>query len=158
KTNYSVTLNFGSLPASVWQNGGPASELMDPSALRTAANGFHVPQTGEPGVVLLAINNVSRETVHIIPSQNERVFFTLHEQDFQNNQFTTRGEVQSRVSGTFTIDLLAQGFFAPIKGQPLAFSLKTKFCPNLCKAGDTAPAGSVEVAFTPKGYDAGEID
>jgi hypothetical protein len=65
----------------------------------------------------LAINNASRDTVSIKPSQNERVVIQLHQQDFQNNQFTTRGEVQSKKSGSFVLDLLAQAFFAPIPGQ-----------------------------------------
>jgi hypothetical protein len=120
KTNYSVTLNFGQLPDAFWQRGGGMSpELVNPSKIQQAAPGFHIPRAGEPGVVLLAISNASPDTVSIKPSQNERVVIPLHRQDFQNNQFTTSGEVQSKKSGSFVLDLIAQAFFSPIPGQAL---------------------------------------
>jgi hypothetical protein len=118
KTNYSVTVDFGELPESFWQRGGGAPpELVNPSMIRQAAPGFRIPQAGEPGVVLLAVGNASRDTVSLRPSQDERVVIALRRQDFQNNRFTTRGEIQSKKSGGFKLDLLAQAFFAPIAGQ-----------------------------------------
>ncbi|HEY0377056.1 MAG TPA: hypothetical protein VGC87_08870 [Pyrinomonadaceae bacterium] len=118
KTNYSVTVDFGELPDTIWQRGGGLSaELTNPSQIQQAAPGFHIPRDGEPGVVLLVITNESREAVSIKPSQGERVVLALHRQDFQNNRFTNRGEVQSKRSGSFLLNLLAQAFFAPIPGR-----------------------------------------
>jgi len=112
-------------------------------------------------VVLLAINNASRDIVSILPSQDERVVFTLHQQDFQNNQFTTRGEIESKVTGAFTIDLLGQSFFAPIGGQPLTLraSLSKIFCPDKCKPAGLIPGSTTtDVSITPQGFAPGEID
>jgi hypothetical protein len=159
KTNYSVTVNLGSLPETVWRNGGGVSpELINLSQVQTMAPSFKPPQTGEPAVVLLAVNNASRETVSINPSKDQRVVLALHQSDFQNDQYTTRGEVQSRVTGAFTIDLLTQGFFAPIGGQPLALGLLPRICPNRCPKPDPQPPGETEVTYTPHGYGAGEVD
>jgi hypothetical protein len=113
-----VTVDFGELPDSFWQRGGGmSSELTNPSQIQQAAPGFHIPREGEPGVVLLVIINEAREAVSIEPSRDERIVLALHRQDFQNNRFTNRGEVQSKRSGRFLLNLLAQGFFAPIPGQ-----------------------------------------
>lgn len=162
KTNYSVTLNIGPLPEASWQKGGGMSpELTDLAQVQTMAPGFKIPQVGGPGVVLLAINNASRDTVSIRPSNDERVIMSLHRQDFQNDQFTARGEIQSKVSGTFTLNLLGQAFFAPIGGQPLLFGLdlKKRFCPDKCPPPDPpAVPATTDVAITPKGFAAGEID
>jgi len=162
KTNYSVTLNFGPMAQASWQSGGGSSpELINLAQVQRSAPGFHVPQTGEPGVILLAINNASRSTVSIIPSQDERLVFSLHQQDFQNNQFTTRGEIQSKVTGTFTIDLLAQGFFAPIGGQQLSLAsgFSKIFCPNKCTPAGLVPgSATTDVSITPQGFAPGDID
>ena len=107
---------MGKLPDSVWQRGGASAELSNPSQVQSMAPGFKIPQMGGTASVLLAVNNASRDTVSIKPSKDERVIFDLHQQDFQNNQFTTRGEIQSKVSGTFTLDLLGQAFFGEIPG------------------------------------------
>lgn len=118
KTNYSVTVNLGQLPDSVWQHGGGVSpELTNVANIQKLAPGFHIPQAGEPGVVLERVENASRDTVSIKPSQNETVVRALHQQDFQNNQSTNRGEIQSKKSGSILLNLLAEAFFAPIPGQ-----------------------------------------
>jgi hypothetical protein len=160
KTNYSVTVNFGKLPQEFWQRGGGMSaELVNPLQIQQAAPGFHIPQAAEPGVVLLAISNASRDTVSITPSQNERVVIALHQQDFQNNQFTTRGEVQSKKSGSFVLDLLAEAFFAPIPGEQMPGELPA--------GGPTAPEpmsnpivanSSTSRTFCEKGSCANRVD
>ena len=113
KTNYSVTVHLESLPDSLWQRGGGMSpELVNPGEIQQLAPGFQIPQAGEPGVVFLTVTNGSPGVVRIKP-----LLLALHQQDFQNNQFTSGGEVQSERSGGFVLNLLAQAFFAPIRGQ-----------------------------------------
>ncbi len=113
KTNYSVTVTLGQLPDSVWQHGGGVSpELTNVANIQKLAPGFHIPQAGEPAVVFERVDNARPDTASIKP-----VARALHQQDFQNNQFTNRGEIQSKKSGSILLNLLAEAFFAPIPGQ-----------------------------------------
>jgi len=73
-----------------------------------------VPQAGEPGVIVFRIENASRDTVTIKPSHNEVITRVLHQQDFQNGQFSHTGVIQSKKSGGFTINGTVETFFAPI--------------------------------------------
>ena len=99
-TNYSATVRIGPLPNEIWQRGG-------------------IPP-GQPGVVNLRVENASRDVVSIVPSQNEVVTRTLHQQDFQNGQFTLTGRIQSKQSGGFVLNGLAEASFAPIQGEELS--------------------------------------
>ena len=76
----------------------------------------------------------------------------------RNNQFTTRGVVTSRRAGGFKLDLLTVGFFAPIPGRPVQMGLSTFFCPDKCTTAGTVGTSTTEVAITPKGIKAGEIE
>jgi len=116
-TNYSATLQFVPYPDTYWSHGGSSPELNDLTSLNRLAPGFHVPREGEPGAILLRIENASRDTVSVRPSQNEVITRVLHKEDFQNNQFTISGVIQSKKSGSFALNGLAEAFFAPIPGQ-----------------------------------------
>ncbi len=114
-TSYTATVQLGSLPDAVWQHGGGSCpELMAPSDTSNLATNFHVPQAGEPAVVFFRVDNASRDTVTIKPSQNEVVTRVLHRQDFKNNQYTEAGTIQSKKSGSFVLNAVVQSFFAPI--------------------------------------------
>jgi hypothetical protein len=113
-TNYSATVQLGPLPDSAWQHGGSSPELVNQSEAANLAPGFRPPAVGEPAVVFLHLANASRQTVTIRPSQNETITRVLHQQDFQNNQFTQAGVIQSIKSGGFDINAVVQAFFAPI--------------------------------------------
>lgn len=113
-TNYSATVLLGPLPESVWQQGGASPPLMNPSEATKLAPGFQVPQAGQPGVVLFHLENASRQTITIKPSQNETITRVLHQQNFQGGQFIEAGVIQSKQSGGFDIKATVQTFFAPI--------------------------------------------
>jgi len=112
-TNYTATVLLGPLPDSVWQRGGSSPELVNASQY-SHAPGFKVPQAGEPAAVLFRIENASRDTITIKPSQQEVITRVLHQQDFKNGQFLETGTIQSKKSGGFVINGTAQTFFAPI--------------------------------------------
>src|SRR5437867_6409491 len=67
-TNYSATVQIGQVPDSAWQNGGVTPEVVNTANLAKLAPGFHVPNAGEPGAILLRIENASRDTVSVKPS------------------------------------------------------------------------------------------
>lgn len=157
-TNYNATIRLGQTPDSVWQSGGGASpELTNVSRIQALAPNFHIPQAGEPGVILLRIENASRDTVSIRPSQNEVVTRVLHKDDFQNNQFTVSGVIQSKKSGGFVLNGLAEAFFAPIPGQEVRGGViarhtvpgKVGFCSGTCKTRLIAQSGFDEVVSCP---------
>jgi hypothetical protein len=106
---------LGPLPESVWQHGGTSPELVNASNItKLAPSGFQVPQSDQPGAVLFYLENDSRQTVTIKPSQNETITRVLHQQDFQGGQFIEAGVIQSKQSGGFNIKAVVQTFFAPI--------------------------------------------
>jgi hypothetical protein len=114
-TNYSATVLLGPLPDSVWQHGGTSPELVNASEITKLAPGFQVPQAGQPGSVLFHLENDSRQTVTIKPSQNETITRVLNQQNFQGGQFIEAGMIQSKQSGGFDIKATVQTFFAPIQ-------------------------------------------
>lgn len=157
-TNYNATIRLGQTPESVWQSGGGASpELTNVSRIQALAPNFHIPQAGDPGVILLRIENASRDTVSIRPSQNEVVTRVLHKEDFQNNQFTISGVIESKRSGGFVLNGLAEAFFAPIPGQEVRGGVigrhtvpgKVGFCSGTCKTRLIAQSGLDEVVSCP---------
>ncbi len=113
-TNYSATVQIGQVPDSVWQNGGVTPEVVNTARLAKLAPGFHVPNAGEPGAILLSIENASRDTVSVKPS--DQVTRALHKEDFPNGQFTISGTIQSKQTGGFVLNGLAEAFFAPVQG------------------------------------------
>jgi len=126
-TTYKATVQLGPLPDSVWQHGGSSPELVNPGKAAQLVPGFRPPQPGEPAAVLFRIENASRDTVTIKPSQNEAITRVLNQQDFRNGQFTESGTIQSKKSGGFTINATVLTFFAPIAcGEPEKERTKTK--------------------------------
>ena len=150
-TGYSATLKLAPLPASLWRNGGPPSEAIALSRLEQLAPAFHPPKPGEPAVILLVIENASRETVSIKPSENEVVRFLLHERDFANPEsaFTHAGVIKARKDGTFTLNGIAQAFFAPVHGQEV---------PRGVLGGGPGTRGPVAVPLATTSIDGSEFD
>src|SRR5260370_2714982 len=103
-TNYSATLQIGGWPKSNavsrhW--GGYYPELTDLTNVRRLAPQLSLPRSGEPGVVFFSVENASRDVISMKPSENEAVTRILHQQDFQNGQFTISGVLQSNRTGGF---------------------------------------------------------
>ncbi len=103
------------LPSSSWQAGSPQNDLVDPKFLRTVAPDFHPPVQGEPGEVLLRVENASPQTVTLSPSPV--ILRTLHRHDFADGSYRLGCSVRSLQSGQFVINALVVPFFGDVPGQ-----------------------------------------
>jgi hypothetical protein len=154
-TNYTATVKLQSLPDSVWQRGGSSPDLVNPLETNRLAPDLHIPQTGEPGAVLLRIENDSPGTITIRPSQNGVVTRLLHQQDFKDGQFTEAGVIQSERTGSFVINGTVVPFFAPVTFNELGPRGDECKCVKLeFKKSDKAKAGAVSSLMNDKGKDA----
>lgn len=54
------------------------------------------------------------------PSKDQSYATRLTRTDFASGPYTYAGRLQSKNTGTFSINALVVGFFAPIAGRPLA--------------------------------------
>ena len=106
------------LPESAWRSGVP-SDLTNVGRLRETAPDFKIPPRQAPGVILLRIENGSRDTVTISPSKNETVVQTLGREQFANGPYTFSGTIKSKRSGRFNIRGQVVPFLAPVAGEPV---------------------------------------
>ncbi|MCC7007966.1 MAG: hypothetical protein IT184_04045 [Acidobacteria bacterium] len=107
------------MPASAW-TAGEVSETVDLAKVRQMFGDFKAPRPGEPGVLFFRVDNVSRGTVSMSPSKDQSYATRLTRTDFASGPYTYAGRLQSKNTGTFSINALVVGFFAPIAGRPLA--------------------------------------
>ena len=105
------------MPADAWK-AGDVSATVDLALVGRLFPDFRIPRPGDPGVLFLRIDNVSRDTVSMKPSKNESFLVNLTRGDFASGPYTYRARIQSKKAGGFTINGLVVGFFAPIPGEP----------------------------------------
>jgi hypothetical protein len=103
------------LPPNAW-TAGDMSSTLDLQKVAQLFPGFRLPKPGEPGSIFLRVDNASRDTVSMSPSRNETFFIRLERANFAAGPYTYRGVVRSRRAGSFRIDALIVGFFAPVPG------------------------------------------
>jgi len=106
------------LPAEAW-NAGDVSDVVDMDEVARKFPDYEVPKPGEPGVIFFRLDNVSRSTVSMKPSNNESFVEKLDRSSFSSGPYIYKGRIQSKKTGGFKIDGLVVGFFAPIPGEPL---------------------------------------
>jgi hypothetical protein len=105
------------MPADTWNHAGVPSDLVNMVKLGQIAPGFRAPKPGDRGTILFRIDNVSRGTVSIRPSDGETVVKALDRQNFLAGPYTFSGTIQAKVGGPFKIDSLVVAFLRPIPGR-----------------------------------------
>lgn len=105
------------LPDSVWRGGTP-SDLVDVGGLRRLAPDVRFPSQENPGVILLRIENASRDSVSMAPAKKEAAVVVLGAGDFIEGRYTFTGTITSKRGGPFSINGLVVPLLAPIRGEP----------------------------------------
>jgi hypothetical protein len=156
------------LNAASWRAGDP-SAMVPLDEVRRLAPSFRMPSAGEPGVIFFAIENVSRDTVTISPSQDEKSVQLLDAKSFAGGPFTYSGVAQSKRTGQFSINGLVVAFLEEIAGEPAppgAIPVANEPANRggrgtvvVTPAGDApppkAPKGGGKIVITAAGDDAG---
>ncbi len=106
------------MPASAWRGGVPA-DVVSMSKINHIAPEFRVPSANGNGVVLLVIQNASRETVSIQGAKNETIVLTLDRKDFERGPYEYDGLVRAHQAGGFKINGLVVPFLAPIASEAI---------------------------------------
>lgn len=112
-TAYSTkVLGLGAIPESAWTT--PYSP--DPTAraiLAGAAPGM-APREGEPGKILLVIENRSPETISIDGEKAGRIVLTIDRAAVTNGTFDYKGTIRSKKAGGFNIRATVIPLLAPV--------------------------------------------
>jgi hypothetical protein len=90
------------MPASLWRAATPPSDLVDVASIEQRAKGFHPPKPGEPGAVLLLLENRSPAQIKM-GKAGDRIVLELHQSDFASGPYTYHDKLQSLSSGGFDI-------------------------------------------------------
>jgi hypothetical protein len=102
-TEMHVTLTgLEDMPASLWLAAAPPSDLVDVASIEQRAKGFHPPKPGEPGVVLLLLENHSPSQIKM-GKAGDRIVLTIHQSEAAKGPFTYSDKLQSENSGGFDI-------------------------------------------------------
>jgi hypothetical protein len=115
RTEGVITLQAEGIPAEAWQGRvGADPELVDLAAIRKSAPGFEPPREGQPGTILLAIQNQSPETISIAGFKGTTQVYSLSRHSLP---FNTRLGIHATRAGSFNINVIAQPFLAPARFQ-----------------------------------------
>ena len=111
RTNGHVGLQADGLPAEAWNaRGGADRDLVDVSEIQKFAPDFHPPQAEQPGVILVAIRNLSPDKISIDGFKGTAKVFSLKKDALPFNE-TLR--IQAKADGNFEVSVVAQ----PLLGQ-----------------------------------------
>ncbi|MDQ2980104.1 MAG: hypothetical protein M3R62_12880 [Acidobacteriota bacterium] len=117
-TNFTTTVSgLDGLPSSAWLGGMP-SDLVDLEWIRRVAPDFKIPGAGQPGVLLLTIENRSPDTITLGKAKGEVIVLTIDRGAVKNGAYEFRGTIHSKKSGGFTIRGTVVPFLAPVEGTP----------------------------------------
>jgi hypothetical protein len=106
------------LSDTAWR-GGTSPDITDVKRLRELAPEFEAPAPGQPGRVLLRLENGSRDTITMSPAKKEVVVQGLDRKAFAEGPYTFTGTITSKRTGRFSVQGLVVPFLAPIKGEPV---------------------------------------
>ena len=103
------------LPPSAWQAGDPSEfgDLVDMEQVRRM--GFRPPAKGQPGVVLLLLENMSPQVVSM--SGGNSVSQQLGQSSFAGGPYVYNGSVHAGQKGSFAIKGQVIPFLAPVAGE-----------------------------------------
>jgi hypothetical protein len=110
-----------SVPESAWLSGPPA-ELVDAERIERLAPGFRPPRGGEPGLILLAIENGSRGAIALENSVDERIVIPVSRRDLHGGVFRYDGVIRSRRAGSFAVSASAVPLLSVVAGEDLPAS------------------------------------
>ena len=96
-----VVTGLDQLPKSAWESALPPDDLVDLPALTGQVKGFRTPKPGEPGFVLLVIENRSPDVIRM--GKSNLIVLELHQSDFAKGAFTYDDVLQSLHRGNFQI-------------------------------------------------------
>ena len=117
-TNFTATVSgLDGLPSSAWLGGTP-SDLVDLEWIRRVAPGLKMPRAGQPGVLLLTIENRSPDTITLEKAKGEVIVLTIDRGSLKNGAYEFRGTIHSKKSGGFSIHGTVVPFLAPAEGTP----------------------------------------
>jgi hypothetical protein len=113
---HAVLSGLGSLPESAWHGGLPAG-LVDSDRLAQIAPGFHAPEPGDPGVILIAIENASGDAIALENSSDGRIVIPVSRRDVQDGTFRYDGVIRSRRAGSFAVSAAVLPLLCPVAGE-----------------------------------------
>jgi len=102
------------LPQSAWQAGDPG-QVADLVDLQRVAPSFRAPGKGQPGVILLVLENLSPQVVSM--SGGNTVQKELGQGSFAGGPYTYNGSVTAGQKGSFAISGKVIPFLAPVAGE-----------------------------------------
>jgi hypothetical protein len=98
-----VVLGLDKIPASVWQQAdAPPSDLEDLAKFLQHAPGVQLPKAGDPGTLILVIDNLSPQTIRM-GKKGSQIVLTLHQEDFASGTYRYDDTIQSLQDGGFNI-------------------------------------------------------
>jgi hypothetical protein len=106
------------LPESAWESALPPADLVDLESLARKIKGLRVPKPGEPGLVLLVIENRSPDVIRM--GKQNLIVMELHRSDFAHGPYTFDDTLQSIHRGAFQIHGSVIAFLKPVSGRIVA--------------------------------------
>ena len=117
---HAVLSGLAAIPDSLWQRGF-ASRLLDRARIDelsgTAAKDL---SERSPGVILLAIENGSRDAISLEDSVRERIVLEVSPRDLSEGVFRYDGRIRSRRAGTFAISAAVLPLLRAVPGRELS--------------------------------------
>jgi hypothetical protein len=108
-----TVLGLDSLPADAWR-AGPPLETPDAAWMRRVAPDFKPPREGQPGVLLLVLENASTGVVSLAGAKNEAIVLTIDRAAVKNGQYQHPVKVHSKRTGNFDIRATLVPFLATL--------------------------------------------
>jgi hypothetical protein len=114
KTAFRVAVEgLGAIPPEAW-NGGFDDELVARSRVAVIAPGVRIPGADQPGLVLLHVENTTRDTITIEKSNKETLVFTIDRRGLTAaGTFEYRGVIKSKKGGPFGVSAIVIPMLAP---------------------------------------------
>ena len=130
-TFHAVLSGLDSMPEAVWR-GGSAPGLVDAERIADLAPGLG-DGGARPGVILLNIENGSREAISLERATDERIVVRVSRNDVENGVFRYDGVIRSRRAGSFAISAAVLPLLRALTGVEL---------PDAGAAPEIAPGSS----------------
>lgn len=121
---HAVLSGLDSVPESAWTSAIPTG-LVDSEKLARVAPGFQPPPPGGPGVILVAIENVSRDTISLEGSSNEIILLAVDRRSVRDGVFRYDGRIRSKRGGPFEVRATVVPLLTPLPGEESSAALSS---------------------------------
>jgi hypothetical protein len=111
-----VLLGLEDLPSEAWQAELPPADLVDIGNL-TQGTSFRMPKPGDPGVAVLAIDNLTPNVVRM-GNSGGRIVLEIHRKDTAGKPYTFQTKLQSLQRGAFSIVGNVHSFLKQVSARP----------------------------------------